>query len=166
MEGSIFTSSFDGMGSSSQDVLGYFLMISSTSVTLSGLKCSSTFSDGVNREETGGQERGTAVDSRTARSLRMLLIFATKKSQHLSANILLDSAVGNDTDLVLPIRLANGLSANYKDIYYFREIQVEYKRLDLMNPCLLMIPGNCMSHVTTVTVTLFHSCVSFLIYLH
>ena len=73
-EGSIFTSSFYGMGSSSQDVLGYFLMISSTSFTLSGLKCSSTFSDGVIREETGGQERATVVDSRTARSLRMLLI--------------------------------------------------------------------------------------------
>ena len=69
------------------------------------MKCSSTFSDGVNREETGGQERGTVVDSRTARSLRMLLIFVTKKSQNLSANILLDSAVGNDIDLALPIRL-------------------------------------------------------------
>ena len=46
------------------------------------------------------------VDSRTGRSLRMLLIFVTKKSQHLSANIFLDSAVGNDVDLVLPIRLS------------------------------------------------------------
>ena len=63
--------------------LGYFLMISSNYFTLSGLKCSSTFSDGVNREETGGQERGTVVDSRTARSLRMLLIFVTKKSQFI-----------------------------------------------------------------------------------
>ena len=37
-DGCIFTSNFNGMGSSSRDVLGYLLIISSTSFTLSALK--------------------------------------------------------------------------------------------------------------------------------
>ena len=72
-------------------------MRSATSFTLSGLKCASIFSDGCNREETGVQELRTVVDSRTESSTSMFQIFVTKKSLNLSANIFLDSAVGNNT---------------------------------------------------------------------
>ena len=60
---------------------------------------SSTFSDGCNREETGGHWSGTVVDSGTT----TVAYLCNNKSQTLSSNIFLNSAVGNNTDLVLPI---------------------------------------------------------------
>ena len=67
---------------------------------LRSLKWSSTSTDASNSEETGGQESGTVVDSKTEQH-----ILITKKSLNVSSNSFVDSAVYNNTDLVLPDKI-------------------------------------------------------------